>query len=96
MLKSDISENSALHKSCLIDDPLRLDTYLMPFRLEAGRGHGFSASPQNILCVKDRVENRRFNFHWNEKRGMDETSFSKHCCLLLTLHSSMSASSVRR
>lgn len=35
------SEHSALHTSCLIDDLLSLDTYLMPVRLEAGRGHGF-------------------------------------------------------
>lgn len=36
------SENSALHQSCLIDDPLHLDTYLMAVRRGAGRGHAFS------------------------------------------------------
>lgn len=36
------SEHSALRTSCLIDDLLSLDTYLMPVWLEAGRGHGFS------------------------------------------------------
>lgn len=48
------SENSALCKSCLIDNPLLSDTYLMPVRLEGCRGHGFSGFLRELYTDRSR------------------------------------------
>lgn len=83
-------EHSVLHTSCLIDDLLSLDTYLMPVRLEAGRGHGFS----RCLCKPYEHRVQRGGKKWvncERRRGVFVFFFPRalfvfytHCFLLWT------------
>lgn len=61
-----------LQCSCLIDDPLRLDTYLMPVRREAAEvmdSQGFSASHMNVGYKHEQKKSREAV--WKEMRSMD-------------------------
>lgn len=51
---------------------MRFDTYFMPVRLEAGRGHGFSGFlSMNVGYRPEQKKSGVVNLVWKEKRGMD-------------------------